>query len=103
MVRGQSEAGEFFMRKLLFLMAFLGAEASAQTFDLTECQTVDEMLLCPVRNSGDNAFHSIRYAVVAVEDGRTFPWAETTGVVEIPGGAGTRRNCQRKFSSSNTA
>jgi hypothetical protein len=74
------------MRKLLFLMAFLGAEASAQTFDLTECQTVDEMLSCPVRNSGDNAFHSIRYAVVAVEEGRTFPWAETTGVVEIPGG-----------------
>jgi hypothetical protein len=71
---------------LLFLMAFFGAEASAQTFDLTECEALDEMLSCPVSNSGDNAFRSIRYAVVAVEDGRTFPWAETTGVVEIPGG-----------------
>jgi hypothetical protein len=100
---GRAKWGEFFMRKLLFLTALLGAEASAQTFELTECQTLDEMLSCPVSNSGDNAFHSIRYAVAAVEDGRTFPWAETTGVVEIPGGAGTRRNCHRKFLSSNTA
>lgn len=67
-------------------MAFIGAEAYAQTLDLTECETLDEILSCPVKNSSDNAFHSIRYAVVAVEDGRTFPWAETTGVLEIPGG-----------------
>jgi len=74
------------MRKLIFLLALFGAEASAQSFELTGCQPQDGVLSCPVYNSGDKAFSSIRYAVVAIEDGRSFPWAEATGEVEIPGG-----------------
>lgn len=82
---------------MFFLMAVSGAEASAQPFDLTECEALEKTLSCPLKNDGEEAFGSIRYAVVAIEDGRSFPWAEIAGEVEIPGGLEPGESIQTNF------
>lgn len=74
------------MRMLLLFLAVVGTEATAETFELSECRTLDSVLSCPLTNSGDEAFRSFDYAIVALEDGRTFPWAEAAGGLTIPGG-----------------
>jgi hypothetical protein len=73
-------------RMAALVLVLLGSEVAAQSANVTDCESTEGWLTCSVANSGNVAFRSLRYVIVARETGRTFPWGETSGVIEIPGG-----------------
>jgi len=74
------------LKTLVLIACLLPTTILAQDLAISKCAPQNSVLKCQVENASETAIRSFTYSAYAIEDGRSFPWSEINGSLEIAGG-----------------
>lgn len=87
---------------IFFCLALWAAPVAAGEVSLKNCAPEAErgsVFSCDVQNGTDRAIARLRYAVQMYEMGRTVPWSEGGGMIDVPGGIEPGESIRQTFPS----